>query len=194
MLKNVEEGIFMDNVIEILERLFNFYKVTNVAELSQKIETSQATISSWKVRNSINAVKKKCRELNIYDEIFTDKVLINENIFEDELNTIYDILIDNAKYTLKDKINKLFDKNILNKMDTYLTKKILIRVLNKLKEENKRYPINISKKYLLKEISDTKINFTEPFKRKELISIIEKNFSNLECYVLINYYEELLEK
>lgn len=194
MLKNVEEGIFMDNVIEILERLFNFYKVTNVAELSQKIETSQATISSWKVRNSINAVKKKCRELNIYDEIFTDKVLINENIFEDELNTIYDILIDNAKYTLKDKMNKLFDKNILNKMDTYLTKKILIRVLNKLKEENKRYPINISKKYLLKEISDTKINFTEPFKRKELISIIEKNFSNLECYVLINYYEELLEK
>lgn len=184
----------MDNVIEILERLFNFYKVTNVAELSQKIETSQATISSWKVRNSINAVKKKCRELNIYDEIFTDKVLVNENIFEDELNTIYDILIDNAKYTLKDKINKLFDKNILNKMDTYLTKKILIRVLNKLKEENKRYPINISKKYLLKEISDTKINFTEPFKRKELISIIEKIFSNLECYVLINYYEELLEK
>ena len=32
----------------------------------------QPTISNWKTRNSTNAVKKKCRELDIYSEIFND--------------------------------------------------------------------------------------------------------------------------
>lgn len=62
----------MENVEDILEKLFEYYKVGNAAELSEKIETSQKTISNWKIRNSINAIKKKCRELGIYNEIFKD--------------------------------------------------------------------------------------------------------------------------
>lgn len=181
----------MDNVIDVLERLFNYYKVTNVAQLSQKIETSQATISNWKVRNSINAVKKKCRELNIYNEIFTDKVLVNENIFEDELNTIYNILIDNAKYTVKEKLYKVFESSMLEKIYTYVAKNILIRVLEKLALNGKEYPINLSKEYLLSEIKNVDIKLYEKYKLNVLIKIIEENFSNIECFVLINYYEEL---
>ena len=62
----------MENVENILEILFQYYNVASVAELSLKINTSQKTISNWKVRNSIGAVKKKCRELGIYNEIFGD--------------------------------------------------------------------------------------------------------------------------
>lgn len=62
----------VENVEHILEKLFEYYNVVNAAELSEKINTSQKTISNWKVRNSIGAVKKKCRELGIYNEIFSD--------------------------------------------------------------------------------------------------------------------------
>jgi hypothetical protein len=58
------------NIEDIFEKLFSFYQVSSVAELSPKINTSQKTISNWKVRSSVNAIKKKCRELKIYDEIF----------------------------------------------------------------------------------------------------------------------------
>jgi hypothetical protein len=33
---------------------------------------SQPAISQWKTRNAISAVKKRCRELGIYNEIFGD--------------------------------------------------------------------------------------------------------------------------
>jgi hypothetical protein len=36
------------------------------------MDISQQTISAWKSRNSINAIKKKCRELGIFDKIFHD--------------------------------------------------------------------------------------------------------------------------
>ncbi len=69
----------MENIVEnaefLIEKLLNFYKVSNVAELSDKINTSQKTISNWKIRNSINAIKKRCRELGIYNEIFGDLTL-----------------------------------------------------------------------------------------------------------------------
>ena len=65
-------GLNVENVEDILERLFLFYKVASVAELSKQINTSQKTISNWKIRNSISALKKRCRELGIYNEIFGD--------------------------------------------------------------------------------------------------------------------------
>ncbi len=68
---------YVENVENILEKLFEHFKVGNAAELSEKINTSQKTISNWKVRNSISAVKKKCRELGIYNQIFGD---IHSNI------------------------------------------------------------------------------------------------------------------
>ena len=77
----------MENTVEnaefIIERLLEFYKVSNVAELSHIINTSQKTISNWKIRNSINAIKKRCRELGIYNDIFGDlniKIDVNSEI------------------------------------------------------------------------------------------------------------------
>lgn len=60
------------NAEQLLEKLFDFYNVSSAAELSDKIDTSQKTISNWKIRNAVNAIKKKCRELGIYNEIFGD--------------------------------------------------------------------------------------------------------------------------
>lgn len=77
------------NAEDLIEKLLNYYKVSNVAELSNQINTSQKTISNWKIRNSINGIKKKCRELGIYNEIFKDfkkQENTNDSIIETKIN------------------------------------------------------------------------------------------------------------
>ncbi len=62
---------------EIIDKLFDYFNVSSIQDLSQKMNVSQPTISKWKNRNAISAVKKRCRELGIYNEIFGD---FNTNI------------------------------------------------------------------------------------------------------------------
>ena len=66
------------NEAEILiDNLLSYYNVSTYSDLGIKISVSQQNISKWKQRNSANALKKKCRELGIYNEIFGD---FNSNI------------------------------------------------------------------------------------------------------------------
>ena len=65
----------------------DFYNIHTLSELAVELKTTQPTISSWKKRNSINAIKKKCRELQIFDEVF------DENELLDELDVKKDFLI-----------------------------------------------------------------------------------------------------
>lgn len=55
-----------------IKKLMEFYKVNTITELSTKLDVGQPTISKWKKHNSIDKLIKKCKELNIYDEIFND--------------------------------------------------------------------------------------------------------------------------
>ncbi|MFX4219117.1 hypothetical protein ACOL3B_09500 [Aliarcobacter butzleri] len=61
----------------LIDKLLNYYNVSTYSELGIKINVSQANISSWKIRNSVNAIKNKCKEIGIYNEIFGD---LNSNI------------------------------------------------------------------------------------------------------------------
>lgn len=57
---------------DIIDKLFDYFNVYSIQDLALKMNVSQPTVSKWKTRNSINAIKKKCRELGIYNEIFGD--------------------------------------------------------------------------------------------------------------------------
>lgn len=56
----------------LIDKLLNYYNVSTYSDLAIKLNVSQANISSWKQRNSVNGIKKKCKELGIYNEIFGD--------------------------------------------------------------------------------------------------------------------------
>lgn len=58
------------NADTLIDLLFIHFNVTTMADLAIHISVSQQTISKWKQRNSVNAIKKKCIELGIYNEIF----------------------------------------------------------------------------------------------------------------------------
>ncbi len=60
------------NADTLIDLLFIHFNVTTMADLAMHISVSQQTISKWKQRNSVNAIKKKCIELGIYNEIFGD--------------------------------------------------------------------------------------------------------------------------
>lgn len=61
----------------IFDRLFAFYRVATITELAQCLGMSQPAVTNWQRRNSISAIKKRCRELEIYDKIFKDFEKIN---------------------------------------------------------------------------------------------------------------------
>ena len=71
------------------DKIFNFYNVSSIKELSEVINTGASTISNWKQRNSITALKKKCRELGIYNEIFGN---LNSNINNQTIRDNHGIL------------------------------------------------------------------------------------------------------
>lgn len=58
---------------ELIGKLMEYYEVHTISELSKILDIGQPAISKWKINNSVNAIKKKCRELGIYDEIFVIK-------------------------------------------------------------------------------------------------------------------------
>lgn len=62
----------MKNANDLINRLMEYYGVYTLTELSKKLDIGQPTVTKWKKNNSINAIKKRCRELGIYDEIFKD--------------------------------------------------------------------------------------------------------------------------
>ncbi|MGJ0344654.1 helix-turn-helix domain containing protein [Aliarcobacter cryaerophilus] len=65
---------------DIIYKLYEFFKVNNNLDLAELLKTTPQTISNWKTRNSISAIKKKCRELGIYNQIFKD---FEEDMFND---------------------------------------------------------------------------------------------------------------
>lgn len=72
---------------EIIDKLFDYFNVSSIQDLSQKMNVSQPTVSKWKNRNAISAVKKRCRELGIYNEIFGNLNLSsNENQKNEDKN------------------------------------------------------------------------------------------------------------
>lgn len=62
-----------------IDRLLLYFHISTITELAEKLGVAQQSISSWRQRNSVSAIKKKCMELGIYNDIFGDlnNTLIN---------------------------------------------------------------------------------------------------------------------
>ncbi|MBF7071340.1 hypothetical protein [Aliarcobacter butzleri] len=62
----------MNEIELIFDKLYSYFNVATITELAQKLDMSQPAVTNWLRRNSISAIKKRCRELGIYNEIFGD--------------------------------------------------------------------------------------------------------------------------
>lgn len=81
----------MNEIDEIFDKLFSFFDVSTITELAQKLEMSQPAVTNWQRRNSISAIKKRCRELGIYNEIFGDLNSNINNFHNSNINKAFDL-------------------------------------------------------------------------------------------------------
>ena len=120
----------------IIDRLFDYFEVTSIQDLAEKMNVSQPTISKWKTRNAISAIKKRCRELGIYNEIF----VINDFTSSPGYNYDYDLesppsIYDEAQKELVKQITKRRTIEEILKMDETIVTSFM-QVYKKLEEEN----------------------------------------------------------
>ncbi len=108
-------------------------------------------------------------------------------------DNINEVIIEHTLYPLREKMKNMTDGTALDWLYHYFSKKILIKVLeNMSNEKNLNSSIMGSKKILLDTIVTAKIAPVFKFKKDVLLKWIKENLSNLECYVLIHHYEEVL--
>ena len=104
------------NVDEILSRLFSYYEVYTISELANKLGIKQPILSGWKSRKSINLFKKRCKELNIYNEIFENETQHSDTITSFLMSELRgcDISEDELQIELLKLIQKLKDNRNFN--------------------------------------------------------------------------------
>ncbi len=113
----------------VFDRLFDYYCINSLQELALKLGVSQPAISQWKTRNAISAVKKRCRELGIYNEIFGDLTHNNR------------ISVNNNTGQLAGTIQGNQTQNLNQKEDEYIIPETIlddINILFKLATENEK--------------------------------------------------------
>lgn len=134
----------------------NFYGVYTLTELSKKLDIGQPAITKWKKNNSITAIKKRCRELGIYNEIFGNleiyqdlelgrRFYSDEEIkqMEKECNEGYiqylelqNRRLNKIPYSIMSELELLFD--ILNNKDEIIIKKVTYEIEDYLVDLKKR--------------------------------------------------------
>ena len=134
----------------------NFYGVSTLTELSKKLDIGQPAITKWKKNNSITAIKKRCRELGIYNEIFANleiyqdlelgrRFYSDEEIkqMEKECNEGYiqylelqNRRLNKIPYSIMSELELLFD--VLDNKDEIVIKKVTYEIEDYLVDLKKR--------------------------------------------------------
>ena len=140
----------------LIDKIMNFYGVSTLTELSKKLDIGQPAITKWKKNNSIMAIKKRCRELGIYNEIFGNleiyqdlelgrRFYSDEEIkqMEKESNEGYiqylelqNRRLNKIPYSLMGELELLFD--VLNNKDESIIKKVTYQIEDYLVDLKKR--------------------------------------------------------
>ena len=118
---------------EIIDKLFDYFNVCSIQDLSQKMNVSQPTISKWKNRNAISAVKKRCRELGIYNEIFGDLNSNINNFQNSNINKAFDLSSNSHSQDSINILNNPICEQISNMNQTIVSS--FINVYHKLEKK-----------------------------------------------------------
>ncbi len=101
------------------------------------------------------------------------------------------MLIDHIKHSLK----TIKGRGIFEKLNHLIPYKIFISILEDLKNDSEiELHREDSKKLLIERIKGYAASSLEKPSQKQLVNLVNDNFSSIECYVLIKYYDEILNK
>ena len=110
-------------------------------------------------------------------------------------NFVDPLFIEYVKFNLPSKMDKIKGEGLIMRLNCLIPNHILTIILEEIKEdEDIELHQDKSKKFLIDRIKGYAASFEKKSSQKQLIDLIDKNFSNIECYVLIKYYDEILDK
>jgi len=155
------------------------------------LDISDKTYYNWKDRPIITLLEKYFTESDLEEFLQTNSI---SRLESDNTDMEY-MLIEYARFNLKLKLDLILLKPLWIDISKKFPRKIFLDVIGEIRNSPK---IDIqkykSKEYLLEKFETHKPALEKLNKRnKELvIRLIEENLSNLDCYVLIKYPEEIL--
>jgi hypothetical protein len=110
-------------------------------------------------------------------------------------NFVDPLFIEYVKFNLPSKMDKIKGEGLIMRLNRLIPNHILTTILKEIKEdEDIELHQDKSKKFLIDRIKGYAASFEKKSSQKQLIDLIDKNFSNIECYALIKYYDEILDK
>ena len=177
----------MNEANELIEKLKQHYKVATSQELAEKIGVAQTTVSGWKQRNSVNAVRRKIYELGL------DIDLDNKKNIDHQLNNELEneLLEKHIAYELRHKLYL----DTASTFGNWLGHVVGMPVIHKALEEigKGEYSKFDTKEKILNQIKGMELlgllNKVFEKQNKNVASrYIERNLSELECYVWVKHY------
>lgn len=196
-----------------INKIMEHYKINTISELAKHIGISQPSISAWKKNNYITAIKKKCRELEIYDQIFGNIQSLDITHRESDKidNYVADLRLIFSEDELEVELKKMLVEKILSKfknLQSVFQKIVTLSwgydrpylfmyyIFQMIESEMKKAPkINSYQEFLQSVVANFKVYsmanspaFTEIIK-KEMIENIEFLLSEEECKIIINEYQ-----
>lgn len=161
--------------------------------ISKLLDISERSYYTWKKENRpiIEFLEKYFTESDLEEFLQTNSI---SRLESDNTDMEY-MLIEYARFNLKLKLDLILLKPLWIDISKKFPKKIFLDVISEISNSPK---IDIEK-YKSKEYLLEKFETHKPVlggwnkKNKELvIKLIKENLSNLDCYVLIKYPEEIL--
>lgn len=90
-----------ENLI-VIERLMEHFNVYKLNQLAQKMNIKYDSLSSWKNAATLNPLKNICRELNIYNEIFNNPIVVSEQDIGNNLDDKKHLFVDTISFENKE--------------------------------------------------------------------------------------------
>lgn len=90
-----------ENLI-VIERLMEHFNVYKLNQLAQKMNIKYDSLSSWKNAATLNPLKNICRELNIYNEIFNNPIIVPEQDISNNLDDEKHLSVDTISFENKE--------------------------------------------------------------------------------------------
>lgn len=158
------------NAETLIKKLSNYYEVTTLTELANKLKTTQSTISGWKSRNAIGSIIDKVLEIDENALYFVFKV--DSKI---ETTVSEELLFNSIKFRISSRINEDFNnfQNELILFSEILSKIVSVYTREDLIQKIKSFNLHLCKKVFLEK------------HKNNLLSLVY-NFDILETQFIIN--------
>lgn len=161
--------------------------------ISKLCGINERTYYVWKSKSHVELIA-------LLEEYFTED-MINDFLDNGSIksfdeknknNSMNDIFIDHVKYQLKEKIKNYTDGSFFDWANKMIPKKYLQKIIKDLSEDKKKFTIENSKESLLDRIKGLEVSTINKSNQKQVSNFIEENLSMIECYVLIQEHEEIM--